>query len=543
MLLNLVSEGNLFPLLPLSIAGRILVLDALRCSRESAPLVTGRKTNYAQAEDQPIVGGDTLDHNTLLPLCVELDGTLVKTDLLSEAAINAFRKNWTCILHSPFWLFSRKARMKILANIAPPGPESLPYDEELIAYLKKEREGGRMIVLATAHDRSIADQIFRHLNIFDEVIASDRVSPLGGEAKAKVLVDRFGERGFVYAGNRISDLPVWKKAKAAVLVNASNAVHRAVYGSVPVEREFRSRKPVVMELLRAIRPYQWVKNLLVFIPPIAAHRLSEIAALFPAFIAFVSFCVAASGTYLINDLLDLEADRLHPRKRHRPFASGDLPLQYGLFGPLLIVAALWIALSVSTGVFLVLLSYIFLSLLYSNKIKKIPLLDVFCLAALYIFRIIAGGVSSGSYASVWLLNFSGFLFLSLGFLKRYTEFSQSEADHPSGSNHRGYTQSDALLLNIMGVGSGFVSSMVLGLYINSTQAYSTYRAPALLWGIVPLILFWQCRMWLAAIRGEMTDDPIIYAARDRFSILVAVFIVLIYILASADLDLGILTRR
>ena len=200
MLLNLVSEGNLFPLLPLSIAGRILVLDALRCSRESAPLVTERKTNYAQAEDQPIVGGDTLDHNTLLPLCVELDGTLAKTDLLSEAAINAFRKNWTCILHSPFWLFSRKARIKILpANISPRDPESLPYDEELIAFLKKEHEGGRMIVLATAHDRSIADQISRHLNIFDEVIASDGVSPLGGEEKAKVLVDRFGERGFVYA--------------------------------------------------------------------------------------------------------------------------------------------------------------------------------------------------------------------------------------------------------------------------------------------------------------------------------------------------------
>jgi 4-hydroxybenzoate polyprenyltransferase len=479
-----------------------------------------------------------------LPLCVDLDGTLAKTDLLSEAAINAFRKKWTCILQSAFWFFSRKARMKILpANITPPGPESLPYDEELIAFLKKEREGGRIIVLATSRDRSIADPISRHLNIFDEVIASDGVSPLEGEAKAKALVDRFGEGGFVYAGNRISDLPVWKKAKAAVLVNASNAVHRAVCGSIPVEREFHSRKPVVLELLRANRPYQWVKNLLVFIPTIAAHRLSEKAALFPTLIAFVAFCVAASGTYLINDLLDLEADRLHPRKRYRPFASGDLSLHYSLIGPLLIVAALGIALSVSTGVFLVLLSYVFLSLLYSTQMKKFPLVDVFSLTALYILRIIAGGVSSGSYASVWLLNFSGFLFLSLGFLKRYTEFSQSEADHPSEKNHRGYTKSDALLLNIMGVGSSFISSMVLGLYINSTQAYSAYRTPALLWGIVPLVLFWQSRMWLAANRGDMTDDPIIYAARDRFSILVAVFIVLIYILASADLDLGILTRR
>jgi len=463
---------------------------------------------------------------------------------LTEAAVIAIRRDWTTILQLPHAFLSGNVDAKgRLSKTGAPDPGTLPFNEDLIAFLKKERDGGRTIVLATAHDRSIADPVSRHLNIFDEVIASDAVNPLGGEAKAKFLVHRFGERGFVYAGNRISDLPVWKKAKAAVLVNAPNSVHRAVYGSVPVEREFRSRKPVVMELFRAIRPYQWVKNILVFIPPVAAHRLLEKTALLPTFIAFLAFCAAASGTYLINDLLDLEADRLHPRKRHRPFARGDLPLQYGLFGPLLIVAALGIALSVSTGVFLVLISYIFLSLLYSKQIKIIPLLDVFCLAALYILRIIAGGVSSGSYASVWLLNFSGFLFLSLGFLKRYTEFSQSEADHPSGCNHRGYTQSDALLLNIMGVGSGFVSSMVLGLYINSTQAYSTYRAPGLLWGIVPLVLFWQCRMWLAAIRGEMTDDPILYAAGDRLSILVAVIIVLIYILASADLDLGILTRR
>lgn len=457
----------------------------------------------------------------------------MKTDLLSEAAINAFRKSWTCIFRLPFWFLSCKAGVRSLpANIAPPGPESLPYDEELIAYLLKERRNGRTILLSTAGNRSIADRISRHLNIFDEVIASDGDSPLEGEAKAKVLVDRFGERGFIYAGNRIRDLPVWKKAKAAVLVNTSNAVHRAVCGSIPVERELCKRKLVVTELLRAIRPYQWVKNILVFIPLIAAHRLSEKAALFPTFITFVAFCVAASGTYLINDLLDLVADRLHPRKRHRPFASGELPLHMGLFGPLLIVIALGIALCVSRGVFMILLLYVALSLVYSKHIKKIPLVDVFCLAALYIIRVIAGGISSGSYASVWLLNFSGFIFLSLGFLKRYTEFTQSEADHLSGINHRGYTKSDTLLLNIMGVGSSFISSMVLGLYINSTQAYSAYHTPTLLWGIVPLVLFWQCRMWLAAIRGHMTDDPIIYAAQDRFSHLVAVVILLIYLLAS-----------
>jgi len=440
------------------------------------------------------------------------------------------------------FLSGKGASKSWLAEIGTPDPGTLPCDEELIAFLKKERDGGRTIVLTTAHDRSIADPVSRHLGIFDDVIASDGTTPFVGEAKACVLADRFGERGFVYAGNRKRDLPVWKKAKAAVLVNASGAVLRAVSAEVPVEREFRNRKPAVTELIWAIRPYQWVKNLLVFIPPIAAHRVLEKTAISPTIVVFVAFCAAASGIYLINDCLDLEADRLHPRKRHRPFAGGELPLQYVLFGPLLIVAALVTALSVSVGIVMILLAYTAMSLLYSNHLKKIPLVDVFCLAAMYMLRIIGGGESSGSFASVWLLNFSGFLFISLGFLKRYAEFSQSEADHPSGKNHRGYTKSDILLLNMMGVGSSFVSSMVLGLYINSTQAYSAYRTPALLWGIVPLVLFWQCRMWLATIRGTMTDDPIIFAARDKISHLIAAIIMLIYVLASADLDIGILTK-
>jgi len=451
---------------------------------------------------------------------------------------------WTNIFQLPLLFFSGTNDAKsLLAKNGAPDPGTLPYNDDLIAFLREERESGRAIILTTSGDRLIAEQVSRHLDMFDDVIASDGVTPLLGEEKARVLVDRFGERGFVFAGNRKSDLPVWNRAKAAVLVNASSALHRAVSMSVPVEREFRNRKSVVMELIRSIRPYQWVKNILVFIPPIAAHQILEKTGLFPTFIVFAAFCAAASGTYLINDFLDLEADRAHPRKRHRPFACGGLPLQYGLFGPSLLVAALGITLVVSPGVFLVLLSYIVLSLVYSKHIKIIPLMDVFCLAALYVLRIIAGGISSGSYASVWLLNFSGFLFLSLGFLKRYTEFSQSEMDHPTEKNHRGYTKSDTLLLNIMGVGSSFISSMVLGIYINSTQAYSSYHTPALLWGIVPLALFWQCRMWLAANRGLMTDDPIIYACKDRFSLIVAVFTVLIYVLASTDLDLGILTRR
>ena len=283
-----------------------------------------------------------------------------------------------------------------------------------------------------------------------------------------------------------------------------------------------------------MRTYQWVKNLLVFVPPVAAHRILEKAAFLPTLCTFAAFCLAASGTYLLNDYLDLEADRRHPRKRLRPFASGRLPIRYALFGPVLIAVALGFATTVSPWVFLALLSYTALSLLYSKEVKKQPLADVFSLAALYLLRVVAGGLSSGSHASVWLLNFSGFLFLSLGFLKRYTEMSQPGADAPPTPTHRGYASADSPLLCMMGVGSSFVSSMILALYVNSTQAYSSYSAPTLLWGVVPLIQFWQCRMWLAAVRGQMTDDPIIFASRDRVSHVVAAGAVLIYILASMD---------
>jgi 4-hydroxybenzoate polyprenyltransferase len=472
------------------------------------------------------------------PLCVDLDGTLAKTDLLIETVINALKKNWINLFRMPFWFSRGRALAKSkLARIGSLDPVTIPYNDKLLKYLKKEREGGRKIVLATASDRRIAEKIALHLGLFDDVVASDGITNLKGEAKANALVVLYGERGFVYAGNSRSDLPVWRRAKSALLVNTNRSVSKAVAGLFPIEQEFRDRKPLLREFIREIRPHQWLKNLLVFLPPMAGHMLFQATAMFHSLVTFLAFCAAASGIYIINDLFDLEADRRHPRKRDRPFACGELPLHFGLAGPILIVVALAVGLAVSPQIMLILYIYVTISMTYSQYLKTKPLVDVFCLAALYTIRVIAGGVASHSGVSIWLLNFSGFLFLSLGFLKRYAEYPlRSNTDRESSLmySRRGYKEHDSLLIIIMGVGSSFISTLVLGFYVDSTQGHLAYKTPALLWGIVPLALFWQCRLWLSTVRGYMHDDPIVYAAKDKISYIVMAIVLIIYILASIE---------
>jgi 4-hydroxybenzoate polyprenyltransferase len=471
-----------------------------------------------------------------MPLCVDLDGTLAKTDLLPETIVNAIKIHWIYLFLIPAWFFSGKAVAKSkLATIGSIDPSTIPYNDNLIEYLRRERERGRKIVLATASDRNIAEPIARHLGFFDDVVASDGITNLKGEAKANALVNLYGERGFAYAGNSRSDLPVWRRAKSALLINTNRSVSRTVADLLPIERKFDDRKPLLYAFMREIRPHQWIKNILIFIPPMAGHLLLDATVFYRTLITFVAFCAAASGIYLINDLSDLESDRNHPRKRNRPFASGELPLSFGLAGPIFAATALAIGLSVSSGIMIIVSMYLFISLAYSKYLKTKPLVDVFCLAALYTIRVLAGGVASDSGVSIWLLNFSGFLFLSLGFLKRYAEYSSGNPSRDGAVDpRRGYTRTDSILLMMMGIGSSFIASLILGFYVNSMQAHIAYKNPSLLWGIVPLILFWQCRMWLSTVRGYMHDDPIVYAAKDKISYYVMAIIFCIYLLASVE---------
>lgn len=455
------------------------------------------------------------------PLCVDLDGTLLSTDSLEESAVAAMANAPLTLLRLPLWLAAGKAVLKReLATRWRFDPATLPYSPAVIEHLKAERAAGRRLVLCTAADRRIAEAIAAHLGIFDEVIASDGERNLRGPAKAAALVARFGPQGFDYMGNDATDHPVWAAAATALVANAAPSVQRdaaarhrvgAILGDPP-RREGRA-------LLRAIRPHQWVKNLLCLVPPVAAGDWWGAASWGGAIGIMLAFCAVASAIYLLNDLSDLAADRAHPRKRLRPFASGALSIRTGLAGALGLLLA-GTALAAALGALLPVLAYLALSLAYNAGLKEQPLVDVFILAALYTIRLFAGGEASSHPVSLWLLGFAAFLFLSLAFVKRLSElqrFAGTGAEPWQRLRRRGYQVSDVALLKVFGVASSFASALVLALYVQSEAVAAQYANPAVLWAAVPLLLFWQCRLWLSTARGYMHDDPIVYAARDRVS--------------------------
>jgi len=466
------------------------------------------------------------------PLCVDLDGTLIQTDSLIESVLSIVSDSAGLMKLPQLMTTSRavfKQRVGALAKLA---PEILPFNAELIEYLREQKLKGRRIVLATAADERTARAIVEPLDLFDDIVASNGARNLKGEEKAKELVRLYGRKGFDYAGDSRADLAVWRDADGIVIVNASAAVKREARRLGRVVAEFDVGPSVMSAAIRAMRPHQWVKNLLVFVPLLASRSFSDWPGLLGALGMFASFCAAASAIYLINDLLDLATDRRHPRKKNRPFANGTLPLSIG--GVLAVVLmSIGFVLAVLVGALPVLFIYVAISLTYSLWLKKYPLLDVFILAALYTVRIVAGGIASGHLVSLWLLAFSGFTFLSLAFVKRTGELitTQQRGSAPTVTR-RGYRSEDILILKMFGVASTFASSVVLALFVNSNNALKNYTSPELLWGFVPLILFWQLRLWLATERGKMHDDPIVYASRDWVSWLVAVSVVAIVLLAS-----------
>lgn len=475
------------------------------------------------------------------PLCVDLDGTLVRTDTLFELLAAAMR-DWRVLLMVPIWLLRGRAVLKQeLARRVELDPAALPYEVRLIKYLQGERARGRRLVLATATDRRIADKVAGHLGLFDEVLASDGSVNLKGPRKAAALVERFGQGGFAYAGNDRPDLRVWSQAGSALVVNASAGVARAAREAGPVELELPRESHTLAALVRACRPHQWMKNALIFVPIITSGAVGQLGDWLLALAAFMAFSLIASSIYLLNDMTDLPADRAHPRKRRRPLASGALDIRIALLAaPVLLCVGGWLAWS--HGVLWVLMVYAATSIIYSMRLKEFPLVDMFALATLYTMRLYAGGEATGHPVSNWLLAFSIFLFLGLAAVKRVAEL-QSQAKREDGAKQlarRGYLVDDAQIVMIMGVASSFVASLVLALYVqNQWIAGRGDGAAELFWLLVPLALFWQCRLWLATARGYMDDDPIVYATRDWVSQLVAVTGFLVFITADGHLGRAI----
>lgn len=463
------------------------------------------------------------------PLVIDLDGTLIHTDMLHESTLRLLRDAPLELLRLPFLLARGKATLKRhVAQHSNFDPAALPYNQTLLDWLQSQRAAGRKLVLCTASDAAIAQAIADHLGLFDEVIASDGNTNVAGKHKAQALRDRFGQGGFDYAGNAAPDLPVWALARKAIVVNGDAALVQKAQAIADVEHIFPPQRVGLSTLRRMLRVHQWLKNLLLFVPLLAAHQLGNGPAWLALLLAFASFSLCASSVYIANDLLDLESDRLHPRKRLRPFASGQMPVWMGVvFAPLLLLASLLLATFVGGQFLPWLLAYFVLTCAYSWGLKRLVLVDCLTLALLYTLRIIAGAAAVGQVLSFWLLAFSVFLFLSLAFVKRYAELEVQVLSGKQKIHGRGYHTTDAPLVQTMGIVAGYASVLVLALYLNSDAVLRLYRAPQIIWGAVPVMLFWVSWMWLQAQRGQMHDDPLVFAVKDRASLAAGVAFVAI----------------
>ena len=468
-----------------------------------------------------------------LPLYSDVDGTLIKSDLLIESVFAMLKRQPWNAFALLFWLLKGKAFLKArIADNVNLDPRLLPYNAEFVEFLRSESENGREIYLASASDERLVSAIASHLGFVRGVLATARGKNLKGKAKVLAIRAHRGAGDFAYAGDSRADLLVWKEAAEAVLVNAPSRVERSARDITSVVRVFHVPHASLGTYLEAMRLHQWLKNILVFVPLILSPRWRNAEAGVAAVTMFFAFGLMASGVYLLNDLLDLPSDRRHPSKQRRPIAAGRLSLTTAaIIAVMLMSFGIISASMVSIREVLVLCGYLLMSLAYSLHMKTIVLVDVLILAGLYTLRIIAGIIAAEVSLSVWLLGFSGFLFLSLALLKRCVELDRIEQLNQRATHGRDYRVNDASQLNMMGIASGYMSVLVIALYIDSSKAAVNYQSPEMLWLVCPLLVYWVSRMWIKVARGEMHDDPLVYSARDYTSLGVFLAITCVWLLA------------
>jgi 4-hydroxybenzoate polyprenyltransferase/phosphoserine phosphatase len=454
-------------------------------------------------------------------LCVDLDGTLIRGDLLWECVLVLLKKRPATLLRLPFWLLQGRAFLKQqLAAHADLDAGRLPYRREVIELIQREKTAGRHIALVTAADRTLAELVAQHLGLFDEVYASDGRVNLKGVHKAAFLNSRFGESDFEYIGDSVDDLEVWRHAAAAYVVGSPARAERAA-ALTTVKVNIAEPPQSLQTWVNALRGHHWAKNLLLFLPLFLSHNLA-FEPMLRTLGGFVLYGLCASGLYILNDLLDLHSDREHPWKKERPFAAGQLSIPQGLqasFGLLSISLGVGFLLDIRFGA--ALFGYAAMTMLYSLYLKKIALLDVFVLSSFYSFRILAGAMISSTPLSQWFLAFSMFFFLSLAMAKRYSELLHARDLVKSGNSGRGYRADDRELLLALGVGSSFSAVVILSLYVHGTDVRMLYLSPEYLFLLCPIVLYWLARTWLLAHRGELKEDPVTLAIRDRVSYAVA----------------------
>jgi len=472
--------------------------------------------------------------STDAPLCVDLDGTLIKSDTLFENLVRAIRQSFWTLLWVPIWLIRGKTVLKReLANRIGLDARILPYRQDVLEWLRAEREAGRRIVLASAAEYRNAKAIADHLRLFDDIIATQGQRNLKGSDKLCELRKRFGGQ-FDYAGNEASDMVIWAHCRYAIVVHAPRAILNAARSSATVVRNFE-RTPIGWKVLaRALRVHQWSKNLLVLVPAIAAHHRIDWEIALHWVVLFVCFSLCASAVYIFNDLADLDSDRVHAIKRERPLANGDLgiPIALALVGALL-TSSFFLAHFVIPAAVWALTLYFTATCLYSLQLKKVVLVDAFLLSGLYVLRLVAGHSVGGIAYSPWLLSFSAFMFLSLAFCKRVSELATLKRCSRTEAPGRGYRVSDMSMVSMLGISSGYGSVILFTLYTESRHVQALYREPGFLLMFVPLLLIWITRLWLLADRGEMNEDPVLFATRDPVSYVILALGVVLLLFAYA----------
>lgn len=477
--------------------------------------------------------------NALLPLIVDLDGSLLRTDSLHESVAVALTRPHVLVGAAGRLARSGKAALKRhLATEAPIDASLLPVNEAVVEFVERQLSTGRPVYLATGADAGIADQILARYPRFSGVFSSDGRTNLTSERKAELLVRKFGADGFDYIGNSVEDRAVWRHANQSYLVTTRPD------GRLPSWSKDLEFAGVIREVsppawrvwLKELRIHQSLKNILLFLPILAAHQFVPLSlALLAA--GFVAFTLMASSVYLLNDLLDLKSDRLHPRKSRRPLAAGRiLPLHALVTSTVLAVAALTLAVFIGIGFTLVLVLYAVLTCLYSFWLKRIALVDVTVLAMLYMIRILAGAVIADIELSFWFTGVALFLFISLALVKRYTELApQLLAEGNHSLPGRGYTRADTAIVLPLGIGTGVAVLLLMAIYLQSDAVAVLYPSEVFLWLVIPAVFYWIGNMWIQAGRGAMHDDPIVFALKNPSSLASGFVIAVLFIAASTPL--------
>lgn len=463
------------------------------------------------------------------PLCVDLDYTFARTDLLHETFVDAVRQNPLNIIRSIFWLMKGRSYLKKkLFEISNINIDSIPLNQEVFNFCKKESESGREVYLVSASSEKIIDQFLKRHTFFNDGWGSSETHNLKGKNKAKFLTEKFGEKKFDYIGDSNADLAVWEKSNQCLLVS----YNRKKFSKVKFYKIFENNRNTFGKLFKTLRPHQYSKNLLLFGALILSHNYFNFQAIQNSILSFISFSLIASSIYILNDISDLASDRIHKIKRFRPIPNGEITLPAAIFlGIFCNLLGLSLSLLLPIKFTIAILFYIVLNIFYSSFLKKYPIFDVLLLSAFYMIRLQAGGFATDIYISHWLITFSLFIFLSLGFLKRYSElYDLFHSQGLSSSKGRGYEVSDLNIILIFGVGTAQLSILSMILYLFSENASKYYHNPKILFLNAVVIFYWVSIMWFKGSKGKINQDPVKYAVTDKTSIVCGLTIIVTLLL-------------